>query len=78
MLRFYTILSFRRKNVNGLTVTLKEFHEKITARKMRTKCTDQPLKSRFNVSMTLLSMREICTCETPIALATSLCVMSRK
>ena len=38
---------------------------------------DQP-SSRFISETTLLSMREICTCETPMTSATSLCVISRK
>ena len=33
---------------------------------------------RFISETTLLSMREICTCDTPITSATSLCVISRK
>ena len=33
---------------------------------------------RFISETTRLSMREICTCETPTTFATSLCVMSRK
>ena len=33
---------------------------------------------RFMSAITLLSMREICTCDTPTISATSLCVMSRK
>ncbi len=33
---------------------------------------------RFISETTLLSMREICTCDTPMTSATSLCVISRK
>ena len=73
-----TVLPAKKHTVFTKSVYLCRFRPETAAHDAAAPAAPPYCSSLRNFSMILLSMREICTCETPMRRATSLCVRSRK